>query len=122
FIETLKLRRGQAKVGRHVVVIGAGNTAIDAVTQAKRLGAETSTIVYRRDEADMPCYDYEYELAKTDGCAFRFHASPVAILGNGRVSGLRVKTPGGEETIACDMVIKALGQVPRTEFVIPDND
>ncbi|HEY2805868.1 MAG TPA: NAD(P)-dependent oxidoreductase [Gemmatimonadales bacterium] len=134
FIEVLKLRRAQVKVGRHVVVIGAGNTAIDAVTQAKRLGAESSTIVYRRGEEDMPCYDYEYELGKADGCAFRFHCTPLEVLGRqstvdgqpqavsrqpSTVTGLRVRTPAGEEVIPCDMVIKALGQVPRTDFTIP---
>jgi glutamate synthase (NADPH/NADH) small chain len=122
FIETLKTHApADVKVGRHVVVIGAGNTAIDAVTQAKRLGAETSTVVYRRGEADMPCYNYEYELAKKDGCAFRFHCTPLEIVSRepGAVSGVRVKTPSGEETIPCDMVIKALGQVPRTTLTIP---
>ena len=117
FIQALKMRRSEVKVGRHVVVIGAGNTAIDAVTQAKRLGAETATIVYRRGEADMPCYPYEYELAKKDGCGFRFNSTPVEIL----PAGLKVKTPAGEEVIPCDMIIKALGQVPRTDFVIPEH-
>jgi glutamate synthase (NADPH/NADH) small chain len=129
FIEELKTRPyDQVEVGRHVVVIGAGNTAIDAVTQARRLGAVTSTIVYRRGEADMPCYDYEYELAKREGCLFRFHCAPLEIVGRrtadgGRevVAGLRVKTPTGEETIACDMVITALGQAPRGTFRIPEH-
>jgi glutamate synthase (NADPH/NADH) small chain len=120
FIEHLKTHPyRETRVGRRVVVIGAGNTAIDAVTQAKRLGAEQSTIVYRRGERDMPCYDYEYELAKRDGCAFRFHAVPKRILGNGRVEGLEVETPQGPELIRCDMVIKALGQTPRSEFAVP---
>lgn len=126
FIETLKLRRSETHVGHHVVVIGAGNTAIDAVTQAKRLGAESSTIVYRKGEADMPCYAYEYELAKKDGCAFRFHATPIEIVerpggpADGRtVAALRVHTPAGEEIIHCDMIIKAVGQVARNDFAIP---
>ncbi|MBI4542732.1 MAG: NAD(P)-dependent oxidoreductase [Gemmatimonadetes bacterium] len=109
----------ETPVGRRVAVIGAGNTAIDAVTQAKRLGAERAMIVYRRGEADMRCYHYEYELAKRDGCEFRFHASPRRVLGNARVEGLEVETPAGVEVIACDMVIKALGQTPRAEFVPP---
>jgi len=106
-----------------VVVIGAGNTAIDAVTQAKRLGAATSTIVYRRGEGDMPCYDYEYELAKADGCGFRFHCTPVEIVSreSGVVAGLRVMTPTGERIIVCEMVIKALGQVPRTLEIPKDH-
>jgi len=108
-------------VGRHVVVIGAGNTAIDAVTQAKRLGATTATIVYRRGEHDMPCYHYEYELAKRDGCGFRFHAAPQRVLGNGAVAGLEVRTTSGTETIPCDMVIIAIGQQERS-LAVPRND
>jgi len=111
----------ETTVGRQVVVIGAGNTAIDAVTQAKRLGAAAATIVYRRGEADMPCYHYEYELAKRDGCGFRFNAAPQRIIGNGSggVSGLEVRTAGGSETIPCDMVIVAIGQGDRTELTWP---
>ena len=113
----------ETRVGKRVVVVGAGNTAIDAVTQAKRLGAEQSTIVYRRGEDDMPCYDYEYELAKRDGCAFRFHASPKRIVGNGRVEGLEVETSDNQrETIPCDMVIIAIGQGPRTDLAWPKDD
>ena len=122
FIEHLKTHPyHETKVGRRVVVIGAGNTAIDAVTQAMRLGAEQSTIVYRRGEDDMPCYDYEYELAKRDGCSFRFHALPTRVVGNGRVEGLEVETPDKKrETIPCDMVIIAIGQGARGEFVAPN--
>jgi dihydropyrimidine dehydrogenase (NAD+) subunit PreT len=120
FIEHLKSHPYRdTRVGRRVVVVGAGNTAIDAVTQAKRLGAQEATIVYRRGEADMPCYAYEYELAKRDGCAFRFHARPVRILGDGHVAALEVETPAGREVIACDMVITALGQAARDEIHVP---
>ena len=113
FIEHLKTHRyRETAVGRQVVVIGAGNTAIDAVTQAKRLGAAAATIVYRRGEADMPCYHYEYELAKRDGCGFRFNTAPQRIIanGSGAVAAIEVRTPNGNETIACDMVIVAIGQ------------
>ena len=123
FIEHLKTHPyHETHVGRRVLVIGAGNTAIDAVTQAKRLGAEESTIVYRRGEEDMPCYDYEYELAKRDGCGFRFHASPKRVVGNGRVEGLEVETAQGRETIPCDMVIVAIGQGARTDLAWPKDD
>ncbi|MEP6794510.1 MAG: hypothetical protein ABJB16_09315, partial [Saprospiraceae bacterium] len=50
-------------MGKTIAVIGAGNTAIDAVTQAKRLGAERVLMVYRRTERDISAYQYEYELA-----------------------------------------------------------
>jgi len=122
FIEHLKTHPyRETPVGRQVVVIGAGNTAIDAVTQAKRLGAASATIVYRRGEADMPCYHYEYELAKRDGCGFRFNAAPQRVLGNGAVAGLEVRTTSGTETIPCDMVIVAIGQGARTELSWPKN-
>jgi glutamate synthase (NADPH/NADH) small chain len=124
FIEHLKTHPyRETKVGRQVVVIGAGNTAIDAVTQAKRLGAAQSTIVYRRGQGDMPCYDYEYELAKRDGCGFRFHAAPTRIVGNGRVEGLEVEAPDkSRETIPCDMIIIAIGQGARTELTLPQGN
>ena len=120
FIADLKTRpHGELRPGRRVVVIGAGNTAIDAVTQAKRLGAERATIVYRRGEADMKCYDYEYQLARHDGCEFMFHASPVRVVGESTVEGLEVDTPGGREVVPCDMVITALGQQLDPGFAIP---
>src|SRR5262249_26824892 len=55
------------EVGRHVLVIGAGNTAIDVATAAKRLGADQVTIAYRRSAEAMPAFRYEYDLAKEDG-------------------------------------------------------
>jgi len=126
FIEHLKTHPyRETTVGRQVVVIGAGNTAIDAVTQAKRLGAGTATIVYRRGETDMPCYHYEYELAKRDGCGFRFNAAPQRIIANGSgggaVAGVEVRTANGSETIPCDMVIVAIGQGERG-LVVPQDD
>ncbi len=122
FIEHLKTHPyRETRVGRRVVVVGAGNTAIDAVTQAKRLGAEQATIVYRRGEGDMSCFDYEYELAKRDGCGFRFNAVPRRVVGNGegQVAGIEVDTPQGREMIPCDMVITSIGQGARTELAIP---
>ena len=119
FIEHLKTHPyRETAVGRHVVVIGAGNTAIDAVTQAKRLGAVSATIVYRRGEADMPAYHYEYELAKKDGCGFRFNAAPQRIVGNGAAQGLELSSG---ETIPCDMIILAIGQGARTELKLPSD-
>lgn len=114
-------------VGKRVAVIGCGNTAIDAVTQAKRLGADEAIIVYRRGEGDMPAYPYEYELAKSDGCSFMFHTAPVAVEGKGgHVTGLKLArtrvndkgrvevVPGSEFVEPFDMVIKALGQEPQS--------
>ena len=115
-------------VGKRVAVIGAGNTAIDAATIAKRLGAERVTIVYRRSEREMSAYDFEYAFIKNEGAEFRFLTQPVRILGeNGRVVGLEcvqmqlsapgldgrrqaVPLPDSTFILECDQVIKAIGQ------------
>lgn len=112
FIERIKSREWHSvPLGRRVAVIGAGNTAIDAVTQAKRLGAERVMLVYRRTEAEAPAYDYEMELAKKDGVEFHWQTYPTEIVGDGSVSGLRCRHADGSEfTLACDQVIKAIGQ------------
>ncbi len=121
FIELVKTRDWQSvPLGNTVAVIGAGNTAIDAVTQAKRLGAERVLMVYRRTEKDISAYDYEYELAKKDGIEFVWQSSPIEISGNGKVEKLVCqKTDGSDEVfeIACDMVIKAIGQKKQTSLL-----
>jgi len=116
-------------VGRRVAVIGCGNTAIDAVTQSRRLGAERAFIVYRRGEGDMSAYDFEYELAKTDGAAFVFHAVPIEVIGtNGHVSSLKLArthvvggkveiVPGSEFVEPCDLVLKAVGQEKQVQLL-----
>ena len=116
FIERIKSRDWKSvPLGRTIAVLGAGNTAIDAVTQAKRLGAERVVMVYRRTEKDIPAYDYEYELAKKDGVEFVWQAAPVGILEgeNGSRLTLRCERTDGSLQlfeIPCDMVIKAVGQ------------
>lgn len=121
-------------IGARVAVIGAGNTAVDAATCAKRLGAEDVTIYYRRGEAAMPAYAYEYTFAKQEGIQYRWWTTPVAIVGQGRVEGLRVvrtrpvepasaarrdavleSVPGTEVTVSVDAVIRAIGQDKRRE-------
>ena len=122
FIEKIKTRDWQSvPLGKIVAVLGAGNTAVDAVTQAKRLGAERVMMVYRRTEHDAPAYDYEMELARKDGIEFVWQAAPVGILNgeNGTRLSLRCeKTDGSLELfeIPCDMVIKAVGQQKTRAF------
>ncbi|MEP6946510.1 MAG: NAD(P)-dependent oxidoreductase [Acidobacteriota bacterium] len=123
FIEQIKSREwSRIPLGKTVVVIGAGNTAIDAVTQAKRLGADKVIMVYRRTEKDASAYDYELELAKKDGVEFVWRAAPVGILAeksDGSVSGVRVERTDGTlelSEIKCDMVIKAVGQQKMRSF------
>lgn len=120
FIEQVKTRNWKhVPLGRTVTVIGAGNTAIDAVTQAKRLGAERVMLIYRRTERDAPAYGYELELAKKDGIEFVWQTVPLQILsdGNGRVAGIVCKGKDGSEfEVKCDMVIKAIGQKTMASF------
>ncbi len=118
FIEQVKTRDWKSvSLGRNVIVLGAGNTAIDAVTQAKRLGAERVTLVYRRTEKDAPAYDYEMELARKDGIEFMWQTTPVEVMGNERVEGLRVSDADGNVSdVACDQVIKAIGQSKMSAF------
>ncbi len=123
FIEKIKTRDWKSvPLGKTVVVIGAGNTAIDAVTQAKRLGAEKVIMVYRRTEKDASAYDYEIELARKDGIEFVWQAAPIGIMaddGNSRATGLRCeKTDGSLQLfeIKCDMIVKAVGQQKMRSF------
>ncbi|MGC3979204.1 MAG: NAD(P)-dependent oxidoreductase [Paludibacteraceae bacterium] len=121
-------------VGDKVAVIGMGMTAIDAATQAKRLGATEVTMVYRRTEAEKPCTDVELDIAKLDGCKIQWLAAPKEIIGReGKVtqlvcskmqlgepdaSGRRSPVDTGETFILeVDMVIKAAGQVPFETLV-----
>lgn len=138
FIARIKTRDWKSvPIGRTVAVIGAGNTAIDAVTQAKRLGAERVLMIYRRSEKEMPAYQYEYELAKQDAVEFWWLTAPVEIVAaedgarvaalgcvrmeltepdaTGRRSARAVE--GSRFDIPVDMVIKALGQTKRRELL-----
>lgn len=128
YIETSKMNPGALQVGREVVVIGAGNTAVDCATIAKRLGAERVTMVYRRTQKEMTAYPHEFEFAKKEGIEFRFLTQPVEVLvQDGKVTGLRcvrmqlgapdatgrpapVPVPGSEFVLPCDQVVKAIGQ------------
>ena len=108
-------------VGRRVVVIGGGMTAVDAAVQSKRLGAETVTIAYRRGIEDMKASGYERELAQTNGVSIRPFARPIALEGHGGVvSGVlfertRIESgalvgAGGAFRIEADVVFTAIGQ------------
>lgn len=128
FIERAKLGKDTGALGTHVAVIGAGNTAIDALTCSKRLLeregiAGRVTCYYRRGEAHMTAYQFEYEFAKQEGIEFRFFCMPQRIIGtNGRVSGVEfIRTafdangrlepvPGSEFVEHVDTVISAIGQ------------
>ncbi|MDT6994790.1 NAD(P)-dependent oxidoreductase [Burkholderia cenocepacia] len=104
-------------VGRRVVVIGGGNTAIDAAVQSRKLGAERVTMVYRRGVDAMSATWAEREFAQKSGVTLVTHAKPVRIAGaNGQVTGVEFEGASGERfTIDADMVLKAIGQT-----LVPD--
>jgi len=122
-------------VGDKVAVIGMGMTAIDAATQAKRLGAKEVTMLYRRTQEEMPCTQHELDIAMLDGCKIVWLAAPKELKGiNGKVteiicavmelgepdaSGRRSPVETGETfSLDVDMVIKAAGQMPFEELVM----
>ena len=114
--------------GKKVIVVGGGNVAMDAARSARRLGAESVTIVYRRRKDDMPALLEEVEAAEAEGIIFKTMVNPIAVKGNGRVqavqcvvmkagefdsSGRRRTSPveGSEFDLPCDVFIPAIGQV-----------
>ncbi len=129
YIEQSKINPASAFIGRNVVVIGAGNTAIDCATIAKRLGAARVTMVYRRTDREMTAYSHEYAFIKKEGVDFRFLTQPVAVQFDaaGKVTGLTcalmqlgepdlsgrprpVPVEGSEFVLPADQIVKAIGQ------------
>jgi len=111
---------GDLKVGNKVVVVGAGNTAIDAANAARRMGADRVTIVYRRTESDMPAFGFEYEHAKQEGVVFEWLAQPVAIHTDpvsGRIVSMECVRQRSNFLLPCDMVIPAIGQAPLASLL-----
>ena len=135
FIEKVTTRKWRTvDVGDRVAVIGAGNTAIDAATEAKRLGAAQVMMIYRRSEKEMPAYEFEFDLAKKDGITFHFLTSPKRILGTIHVEAVECvrmelgergpdgrprpkEIKGSEFQLPVDMVITSVGQGLETAFL-----
>lgn len=133
FIEELRSSptKSDVAVGRHVVVIGGGNTAIDAAVQAKRLGAEEVTLVYRRAAENMSATTVEQEWAQTNNVTLRYWSAPVRIDGDGGkissitfarglLKGGRPVYELGEYTLAADMLLKAVGQLFLPDPLVDD--
>lgn len=122
FIERLRQadKKADVRVGRDVVVIGGGNTAIDAAVQSKKLGAENVTLVYRRGEDAMSATGYEIDLARRSGVMIRLWSKPQSINGASRVESMtfertrmmngRLAGTGETFDVPTDMVLKAIGQ------------
>jgi dihydropyrimidine dehydrogenase (NAD+) subunit PreT len=133
FIEAIKTGN-PPEVGRSVVVIGGGNTAVDVGREAKLLGAENVTLVYRRTQAEMPAYAHEVEEAREEGVTVEWLTLPLRFVGTDRITGVECRRcrlgppdesgrrspeemPGTEFILAADIAVKAIGQRPRTEFL-----
>lgn len=123
FIAALRQSRhlDHVAVGRSVVVIGGGMTAVDAAVQAKKLGAREVTMVYRRGEDDLKASPHEREWAQTNGVTLRYWSVPKKVHGNeGQVTGITfdvvkndsgtLRSTGEQFTLDADMVLKAIGQ------------
>jgi dihydropyrimidine dehydrogenase (NAD+) subunit PreT len=128
YIEQSKSGADTMQIGRNVVVVGAGNTAIDCATIAKRLGAERVTMIYRRTENEMTAYPHEYDFIKREGVGFDFLAQPIRVhLENKSVRALEClrmelsendssgrpsprPLPGSEFLLPADQIVKAIGQ------------
>ncbi len=124
FIEELRMKHYKTIVPKKVVVIGGGNTAMDAASEAARMGARKTVLAYRRSKEEMGAYGFEYDLAISAGVDSLFNVTPIAIVGNGKVEGVKfAKTEmieGKFQTnmnnvfvVRCDMVIKATGQAKQ---------
>lgn len=140
FLTRINLMRGYefpeadtpVHVGKRVAVIGAGNTAMDAVRTSLRMGAEEALIVYRRSEKEMSARVEEYHHAREEGVKFHWLTNPLEVLGNaeGWATGLKcqkmklgepdasgrarpIPIPGSEFEIPVDNVILAIGTTPN---------
>jgi len=124
------VRENKANVGKNVVVIGGGNTAIDAAVESSILGANV-IVIYRRSEKEQTAYTFEIEHAKKHDVKFVYLTSPVEILGKKSVDGLKCiknklksssrkseinTVKGSEFVLPCDMVIIARGQEKMVDF------
>jgi dihydropyrimidine dehydrogenase (NAD+) subunit PreT len=113
----------QLPIGKRVVVIGGGNTAIDMAIQATALGAHEVTLVYRRGSADMTATSYEQELAQIHGVQIKYWSRPLVLQGGAKgVTGVvfeqtqknsrgELEGTGEKYTLPADMVFKAVGQI-----------
>ena len=118
FIESTKLGRLSLDGVTDCVVVGGGNTAIDAVRQALGLGVPNVTMVYRGEEERMSGYAHEWEAARTAGARAQWNAQPVEFFGDDRVERMRVVAtdsdrrpiPGSEFDVTADLVLVAIGQ------------
>jgi heterodisulfide reductase subunit A-like polyferredoxin len=135
FLRRANLHQPLDVAGKRVVVVGGGNVAMDAARVARRLGAASVTVAYRRGRDQMPAHHVESVDAEKEGVEFRLLVAPAEVVGNseGAVAGLRCTEmklgapdasgrksvepiPGSSVTIEADLIIAAIGMKPDTSM------
>jgi dihydropyrimidine dehydrogenase (NAD+) subunit PreT len=128
FLESAKANPKKMKVGKNVIVVGGGNVSLDAAATAKRLGAESVVLIYRRSEKEMRVWKAELEEARKQGVEIRFLTNPMAMIGKKRVEGINCRrtklrkqkdasgraipaeVKGSDFVLQADTIIVAIGQ------------
>ena len=129
----------RVELGKRVLVVGGGNTAIDAARSALRIGADRVTMLYRRSRAEMPANEWEIEEAEDEGVELELLTQPVEVLSeNGSLTGVRcvrmrlgepdasgrrrpIPVPDSDFVIEADALIAAVAQAPESSFLKPDH-
>ncbi|MBK9597423.1 MAG: FAD-dependent oxidoreductase [Flavobacteriales bacterium] len=128
FVEELRMKQHKTPVGQKVIVLGGGNTAMDAASESCRMGAESVIIAYRRGPEEMGAYSFEFDLAKKSGAKALFYVTPVEVMGDKAVNGVKFirnkaaygrieAIPGSEFVEPCDMVLLGTGQGKQVELL-----
>ncbi|VAX04840.1 NAD-dependent dihydropyrimidine dehydrogenase subunit PreT [hydrothermal vent metagenome] len=122
FIEDLRQTDdlSSLELGQNIIVIGGGNTAIDAAIQAKKLGSPNVALVYRRGESQMGATDFEVELARKNGISVHLWSKPITLHGKNNITAItfehtalragKLVGTGEAYILDCDMLLKAIGQ------------
>lgn len=127
FIEELRSKHHKMRIPDKVVVLGGGNTAMDAASEVARMGAKKIVLAYRNSKENMKAYSFEYQLAISVGVDSLFNVVPIGIVGKGKVEGVKfAKTElvdgklqiknNAVFIVQCDMLIKATGQAKQETF------
>ncbi len=135
FLEHAKTKPSSVRVGKRVVVVGGGNVSLDAAATAKRLGAESVILIYRRSEKEMRVWKGELDEARKQGVEIRFLVNPVGIIGKKKAEGIKcrqtrlgkqkdktgrpvpVEVKGSDFVLEADTIIVAVGQTVRATWL-----
>ena len=135
FLEKAKAKPSSVNIGKRVVVVGGGNVSLDAAATAKRLGAESVVLIYRRSEKEMRVWKGELEEARKQGVEIRFLTKPVRVVGKNKVEGIKcrqtrlskqkdktgrpapVDVKGSDFVLETDSVIVAIGQTIEADWL-----